>query len=158
MNGSNDYTLISQIETDVVAIVQGVDASPYQQAGVGVDSWTEMQSLEVGNGVSSIDHLYFHVSIADCVSDGGHRGSPRGTERVSSALSVIFSYKLRPMRHAQDLRTAKDAAQAIAKAINRACPRDEWSPRFERISTRVDQEKGLALLEVVFVIVHTIEV
>jgi hypothetical protein len=151
-----DVLPIEDLEARALAIVLAMDATDYQQ-GAYPAKWTEMRSLSPQMEAASIVHLRFHAAVDSSLSNGGHRGSPYGTEQMESVLVVAFTYHLVPATHAHDLRMSNKAAQAVAKAINRDESGD-WSPRFTGIQTGVDRDKGLALKTVSFSVVHNIEV
>ena len=151
-----DSLPIASVEERARDIVLALDGTAYKQ-GPADPKWRETRSLRIRDEAASVVHLRFHAAVDSAQSNGGHRGSPRGTEQVESELIVAFVYHLRPATHAEDLRLSNSAAQDIAKAINRDTSAD-WSPRFVGISTDVDTERGLARKIVAFSVVHNIEV
>jgi len=147
---------ISGVEVMARDIVLALDASDYAQAGISA-AWTEMLSFDLMVGPASTAHLRFHAAAQQTATTEGRRGRGYTEEQVESGLAVTFAYHLRPGYHAEDLRSAHDAAQDVVRGINRSC-QDDWSTLFARISTGVDAERGLAIITVEFRIIHTIEV
>lgn len=151
-----DTVAISEVERALVAVVEAIDPEPWYQPPTRA-RWTEMRSFEAQGEASSVTHLRFHAHAESTTTSGTLRGRAYGVDRVSTRLIVTFSYHLRPGRHADDLRNSRDAAQAVVRAVNRACdPR--WSPNFESIRNFVDVDRGLAVVSVAFDISHQIEV
>lgn len=153
---TTDVLSISEVEDRAVEIVSGLSGVDYQQ-GPAVPAWTQTRSLSIQNEAASVVHLRFHAAVESSTSNGGHRGAPHGTEQVESELVVAFAYHLVPAHHARDLRLANDAAQLVAKSINRD-RRGDWSPQFQSIQTGIDIDRGLALKSVTFTVIHNIEV
>lgn len=153
---NTDTLAISAVEQRAVDIVLGLSGADYQQ-GPAAPAWTQTRSLSIQNEAASVVHLRFHAAVESSTSNGGHRGSPYGTEQVESELVVAFAYHLVPAHHARDLRLANDAAQLVARTINRD-ERGDWSPQFQSVQTGVDIDRGLALKSVTFTVIHNIEV
>lgn len=151
-----DTLSISAVSRRAKDIIEALDATDYKQGPI-LAKWTRMRSFMLWDEAASVVHLRFHAGIENSPSDSGHRGSPYGTEQVESSLVVSFAYHLVPGEHDRDIEKAYDAAQDVAKAINRD-ERGDWSPRFRAISSTVDVEKGIALMAVSFGVIHNIEV
>ena len=90
-----DSLSIASVEERARDIVLALDGAAYKQ-GPANPEWRETRSLRIRDEAASVVHLRFHAAVDSAQSNGGHRGSPRGTEQVESELIVAFVYHLRP--------------------------------------------------------------
>lgn len=123
---------VDELEELLVARVDGIDATPFDQrvsnSALEAPAWRESEvPLSVTSSVEgrSLGHLRFNV-FAERAVPVSDRQRPGEATKTRSRVTVVFTYKIRPVSQLADQRLAARAANAVAKAI-KALPQNQYT-------------------------------